>query len=229
MARALKLAPQAIVVPPALLRLRRGQRAGVRHLRALHAADRAALARRGVPRRDRVRRRSSARPADIARAIRKEIASEVNLPASAGIATSEVRGEDRLRPREAQRPARGAPGGDREFLAGLPVSRLWGVGPKLEARLHQLGLRTIGDLATLRPGLARPPSSETSARTSRSSPAARTSGRSFPTGAARASAQRTPSRTMSRIWSCSGRSCTPRRSGWHGGCVGQVCAPGWCS
>jgi DNA polymerase-4 len=33
------------------------------------------------------------------------------------------------------------------FLAPLPVSRLWGVGPVAEARLLAMGMRTIGDLA----------------------------------------------------------------------------------
>jgi nucleotidyltransferase/DNA polymerase involved in DNA repair len=34
------------------------------------------------------------------------------------------------------------------FLAPLPISRLWGVGPRTESRLRALGLETIGDLAT---------------------------------------------------------------------------------
>jgi DNA polymerase IV len=37
------------------------------------------------------------------------------------------------------------------WLAPLPVSRLWGVGPKNEARLHRLGLHTIGDVADADP------------------------------------------------------------------------------
>lgn len=37
------------------------------------------------------------------------------------------------------------------WLAPFPVSRLWGAGPKTQARLHQLGLRTIGDVAEADP------------------------------------------------------------------------------
>lgn len=39
------------------------------------------------------------------------------------------------------------PGQARAWLAPLPVSRLWGAGPKNQARLHDLGLHTIGDVA----------------------------------------------------------------------------------
>ena len=34
----------------------------------------------------------------------------------------------------------------REWLAPLPVGRLWGVGPKTEARMHALGYTTIGQI-----------------------------------------------------------------------------------
>lgn len=44
-------------------------------------------------------------------------------------------------------------GEERAFLAPLPVGRLWGVGPKAEARLGQIGVRTIGDLSALDPTL----------------------------------------------------------------------------
>jgi len=37
------------------------------------------------------------------------------------------------------------------WLAPLPVSRLWGAGPKTQARLHYLGLHTIGDVADADP------------------------------------------------------------------------------
>lgn len=38
-------------------------------------------------------------------------------------------------------------GTEKEFLARLPLNRLWGVGEKTRGRLESLGLRTIGDLA----------------------------------------------------------------------------------
>ncbi|QDF04025.1 DNA polymerase IV [Myxococcus xanthus] len=86
-------------------------------------------------------------PADIARRIRKEIADELNLPASAGVAT--VKFVAKIASDLAK------PNGQREvraeetvaFLAGLPVSRLWGVGPKTEEALRLAGLKTIGDVA----------------------------------------------------------------------------------
>lgn len=40
----------------------------------------------------------------------------------------------------------------REWLAPLPVSRLWGAGRKTQARLHALRLETIGDVAAADPG-----------------------------------------------------------------------------
>src|SRR5680860_306422 len=37
------------------------------------------------------------------------------------------------------------------WLAPLPVSRLWGVGPKTQTRFHQIGLHTIGEVANADP------------------------------------------------------------------------------
>ena len=44
-------------------------------------------------------------------------------------------------------------GGEAAFLAPLPLKRLWGVGPKTQQVLEDLGMRTIGDLANADPAL----------------------------------------------------------------------------
>jgi DNA polymerase-4 len=86
-------------------------------------------------------------PVDIARRIRKEISDEVKLPSSAGIAgvkfvakiasdMAKPNGQREVRPEETV-----------AFLAGLPLGRLWGVGPKTEEALKRSGLETIGDVA----------------------------------------------------------------------------------
>jgi DNA polymerase-4 len=86
-------------------------------------------------------------PGEMARRIRKEIASEVGLPSSAGIAgvkfvakiasdLAKPNGQQEVKAEETV-----------AFLAGLPVSRLWGVGPKTEEALRKEGLETIGDVA----------------------------------------------------------------------------------
>ena len=87
-------------------------------------------------------------PADIARHIRGDIAAELHLPASAGIApvkfvakiASDLAKPDGQREIHAEETV--------AFLAALPLSRLWGVGPKTEAELKRAGLKTIGDVAT---------------------------------------------------------------------------------
>ena len=38
---------------------------------------------------------------------------------------------------------------EKSLLAGLPVRRLWGIGPVAEERLHRLGIETVGQLAAL--------------------------------------------------------------------------------
>ncbi len=86
-------------------------------------------------------------PWEIARRIRARIAEELGLPASAGIASvkfvakiasdhAKPNGQFEVRAEETV-----------AFLAALPVSRLWGVGPKAEETLHRHGLRKVGDVA----------------------------------------------------------------------------------
>jgi DNA polymerase-4 len=101
--------------------------------------------------------------AEVARKLQKQILDEVGLPCSVGVAANKLvakiateTGKKAARTR-ADNPAPGYPfaltvvpsGEESEFLAPLPVSMLWGVGPKTEKRLAQLGIHTIGQLAAL--------------------------------------------------------------------------------
>lgn len=86
-------------------------------------------------------------PISLAKRIRAEISDELHLPASAGIA--EVKFVAKIAS-DSGKPAGQKvvePGTSKAFLAPLPVSRLWGVGPKTEEVLLRLGLKTIGDVA----------------------------------------------------------------------------------
>ncbi len=90
-------------------------------------------------------------PGKIAADLRARIAAEVDLPASAGIASVKFVAKiasDLAKPNGQKEVA---PGAERTFLAPLPVARLWGVGPKTEAVLAELGLRTIGQIADADP------------------------------------------------------------------------------
>lgn len=83
----------------------------------------------------------------IARRIRAEIRAEVGLPASAGVASVKFLAKIASDLAKPDGITVVPPGEERAFLAGLPVGRLWGVGPRGEARLNALGLKHIGDIA----------------------------------------------------------------------------------
>ena len=135
MAQAKKLAPRAIVVPPRMHAYAEASDAVFRLFETVTplveplSLDEAFL---DVT----ASQELFGAPADIARQLRERIRRETGLPASAGIA--EVKyvakvASDLAKP-DGQRevPA----GTAKAFLAPLPVSRLWGVGPKLEATLQ---------------------------------------------------------------------------------------------
>ena len=90
-------------------------------------------------------------PAEIiARTLKARIRSELGLVASIGLAPNKFLakvGSDLGKPDGCVTVA---PGQERAFLDLLPISRLWGVGPKTEMRLQQMGFRTIGQIARSR-------------------------------------------------------------------------------
>jgi DNA polymerase IV len=83
----------------------------------------------------------------IASTIRQRIRAELDLTASAGVATSKFVAKIASDLHKPDGLTVVPSGEEASFLEPLPVERMWGVGPKATARLHAQGLRTIGDLA----------------------------------------------------------------------------------
>ncbi|PKN91127.1 MAG: DNA polymerase IV [Chloroflexi bacterium HGW-Chloroflexi-6] len=91
----------------------------------------------------------------IARQLQQTIWDDLRLPCSVGVASNKL--VAKIATETGKKAARGAgypqaltvveAGHEAEFLAPLPTSMLWGVGPKTEARLDSLGVHTIGDIA----------------------------------------------------------------------------------
>ncbi len=85
----------------------------------------------------------------LAAAIRAEVLAATQLTVSAGVATGKMIAKiasDACKPNGLLAVE---PGDEAAFLAPMPVGRLWGVGPKTQARLTSFGIATIGDLAAL--------------------------------------------------------------------------------
>ncbi|MCU0274207.1 MAG: DNA polymerase IV [Acidimicrobiales bacterium] len=98
-------------------------------------------------------------PEAIAHAVRGRVREELGLACSVGVARVKLLAKlasESAKPRAHLSGPRPGPGvvvvrPERElaFLHPLPVSRLWGVGPKTLERLGRLGIRTVGDLAAV--------------------------------------------------------------------------------
>ncbi|MCZ0934333.1 MAG: DNA polymerase IV [Gemmatimonadetes bacterium] len=88
---------------------------------------------------------------EIATRIRQRIAEEERLTASVGVASNKYVAKVASDLRKPDALVVVPPGTEREFLAPLSVSRLWGAGPKVQARLARLGFKTIGDVARNKP------------------------------------------------------------------------------
>jgi DNA polymerase-4 len=101
-------------------------------------------------------------PELIARKLQARIRAELQLPCSIGIASNkllakiatevgkslalrEIKAQGEIKPPNALTIV--PFGEEAAFLAPLPAEMLWGVGPKTSARLTELGIHTIGDIA----------------------------------------------------------------------------------
>jgi DNA polymerase-4 len=98
-------------------------------------------------------------PAEIAHGLRRRVRGELGLACAVGIGRSKMLAKLASRaakPRASRQglvPGPGVylvePDDELEFLHGHAVEALWGVGPATAKRLHDLGVRSVGDLAAL--------------------------------------------------------------------------------
>jgi DNA polymerase-4 len=151
MATALRLCPDLRIIPHHFDRYREASRAVMDRLHALTplveqlSIDEAFLDVSWLP--------DSAET--IARGLQVTINDELSLPCSLGVATNKLvakiannvgkAGAKSGQPPNAIQVV--PPGEEAAFLAPLPVTELWGVGPKTAEQLQRLGMRTIGDIA----------------------------------------------------------------------------------
>jgi DNA polymerase IV len=92
-------------------------------------------------------RRMLGDPREIAALVRRRVLDEAGLCLSVGVASTKFLAKLASDLAKPDGVLVVEPGTERAFLAPLPVSRLWGVGPATQTSLERMGLRTIGDVA----------------------------------------------------------------------------------
>ena len=147
-AQAKRLCPQAIIVPPHFQRYRQVSEAMFDILGDFTplieplSIDEAFLDLTGT-------QRLHGSAESVARRIKQRVREELHLTISVGVASnkflaklaSDLQKPDGLtiiRPKDIDR-----------ILPPLPISRIWGIGPKTQARLNDLGIKKIGDIRKL--------------------------------------------------------------------------------
>src|SRR5437762_8498499 len=84
---------------------------------------------------------------EVARRIKFQIHTEVQLTATVGAATSKLVAKVASGTRKPDGLVLVPPGTEADFLAPLPIGVIPGLGPKTEERLHAMGVRAVGELA----------------------------------------------------------------------------------
>jgi DNA polymerase IV len=95
-------------------------------------------------------------PAEIAKAIRRRVRAELGLPISVGVARTKHLAKIASQVAKPDGLVVVDPETELDFLHDLPVELMWGVGPVAKARLAEIGVRTIGQLAKTPRGALEP-------------------------------------------------------------------------
>jgi DNA polymerase-4 len=148
LASARRLCRQAIVVRPRMSAYAQASKALYRvfedttPLVEAMSIDEAFLDVRGL-------KRLAGTPWEIALRLRREVRERVGLPISVGIARTKHLAKVASGVAKPDGVLEVPPDDELAFLHPLPVERLWGVGPVTAARLHRLGIKTVGQVAEL--------------------------------------------------------------------------------
>jgi DNA polymerase-4 len=94
-------------------------------------------------------RRISGTPTDIAVWLRRQVLEQVGLPITVGVARTKFLAKVASGVAKPDGLLVVPPDGELAFLHPLPVERVWGVGRVTASKLHDLGIRTVGQLAKL--------------------------------------------------------------------------------
>ena len=92
-------------------------------------------------------------PEQCGRDLKRDVLEQVGLVLSVGLASNKLCAKVASDLRKPDGFVIVPRGEEAAFLAPLPLRRLWGVGPKTQQVLEDLGMRTIGDLARADPAL----------------------------------------------------------------------------
>lgn len=147
-ARARRLCPSAVVVPPrmdAYLEASRAVFDVFRHATPLVeglSVDEAFLDVGGL-------RRLSGTPRQIATRLRQEVSDKVGLTITVGVARTKFLAKVASAAAKPDGLLVVPPEGEDAFLHPLAIERLWGVGPATATKLHARGITTVGDVASL--------------------------------------------------------------------------------
>src|SRR6476660_6251169 len=94
-------------------------------------------------------RRVSGSPPEIAARLRAEVLAKVGLRITVGVAGTKFLAKVASAVAKPDGLLVVPPGTELDFLHPLPVQRLWGVGPVNTAKLNQVGIYTVGQVAGL--------------------------------------------------------------------------------
>jgi DNA polymerase IV len=86
-------------------------------------------------------------PGEIARMIRRRVRAELGLPISVGVARTKHLAKIASQVAKPDGLVVVDPDTELEFLHDLPIELMWGIGPVTKARLAEIGVSTIGQLA----------------------------------------------------------------------------------